>query len=64
MFTAFRRKMRANETATTHPMPKALIAAEAVSREDPQPKFLPATIRSPGLAFFVKSGSSPSMIEA
>ena len=41
--------------------PAALIAIGACSLEDPQPKFLRATIRSPALFFLVKSASMSSM---
>ena len=43
-----RKKMRAKETAMTAPAPANLMAAVACSRLEPQPKFFPATRRSPG----------------
>ena len=40
--------MRAKLLATTQAMPLALMATGACSREEPQPKFSPATMISPG----------------
>ena len=44
----------------TAAMPQPLIAIGACSREEPQPKFLPATITSPGETFAAHSGLTGS----
>jgi hypothetical protein len=41
--------------------PAALMAMGACSREEPQPKFLPPTIKSPGRILWTNSGSASSM---
>src|SRR3989338_5704315 len=48
--------MRANEGARIASMPPSLSALPAVSREEPHPKFLPATMKSPILTFAANSG--------
>src|SRR5659263_86812 len=53
--------MRAKVAATTQDMPDCLSAMGACSREEPQPKFLPPTIMSPGFTLFIKSLSISSM---
>ncbi len=46
--TAFLKKMRANDSATTATTPPASRrATTACSRDDPQPMFLPATMTDP-----------------
>jgi hypothetical protein len=52
--------MRANEFARIAEMPRALRATGACSRLEPQPKFAPATIRSPASTFFAQVGSTDS----
>jgi len=47
--------------ATTQPTPAYLIEMGACSREEPQPKFFPATMISPGFIFFIKSLSKSSI---
>ena len=42
-------------------MPLPLMTMGAVSRLEPEPKLMPATITSPGRTFLEKSGSAPSM---
>ena len=42
-----RKKMRANESATTTLTPAPRIATGAISRDEPQPKFDPPTMMSP-----------------
>ena len=49
MATQLRKKMRANDSATTACRPAAPSATGACSREDPQPKFLPATMIAYGV---------------
>ena len=44
----FLRKIRPNDSATTQPTSRRLRLAGAASRLEPQPKFSPATITSPG----------------
>ena len=41
-----RKKMRAKDFAMMHLIPRAWITSGACSLEDPQPKFLPATMMS------------------
>ena len=53
--------MRAKLRAMTQLTPLALMASGACSRDDPQPKFSPATIMSPGLTLPAKEGSMSSM---
>ena len=53
--------MRAKSLAITSDIPLALIATGACSLEEPQPKFLPATIISPGLTLSTKDLSISSM---
>lgn len=48
MAMALRRKIRANDSATTQATPRALRFSGAVSRLEPHPKFRPAITRSPG----------------
>jgi len=61
ILNAFRKKMRAKLLATTQLRPQPLRAMGACSREDPQPKFLPATIISPGFTFCANDGSLSSI---
>ena len=42
-----RKKIRAKDLAMTHWIPSALMISGACSLEEPQPKFLPATMMSP-----------------
>src|SRR5512138_3039514 len=56
IFMALRKKMRAKDAAMTHFACEPLMAIGACSREDPQPKYCPPTITSPGLTFFAYSG--------
>jgi hypothetical protein len=58
---ALRKKMRAKLCATTQEMPHALMAMGACSREEPQPKFVAATMMSPAETRVLKSGSMFSM---
>ena len=44
MATQFRKKMRAKDSATTALVPAAPSATGACSRDEPQPKFFPATM--------------------
>ena len=44
-----RKKIRAKDLAMTHWIPSALMISGACSLEEPQPKFLPATMISPFL---------------
>jgi len=44
----FRKKIRANDRATTTLTPAPIRARGACSRDEPQPKLLPATTTSPG----------------
>src|SRR5512143_3406685 len=53
--------MRAKERAMTADAPDALIAIGACSREEPQPKFFPATMKSPEATFDAKEASMSSM---
>src|SRR5438105_4191090 len=53
--------MRAKLGATTAATPDALIDTGATSRDDPQPKFAPATMMSPALTLSTKSGSRSAM---
>ena len=48
--------MRAKLGAMIAPMPTTLSALGAYSRDEPQPKFLPATMMSPGLTCLANSG--------
>lgn len=54
-------KIRAKVCAITQLTPAALIAIGACSLEEPQPKFLSATMISPGFTFLMKSLSISSM---
>src|SRR3970282_2583699 len=45
----------------TQDMPAVFMAMGACSLEEPQPKFLSATIMSPSFIFFTNSGSASSM---
>src|SRR5262249_12112301 len=51
-----RKKMRAYDFARTARIPECFRATAAVSRELPQPKFSPATTKSPGCTFCLNSG--------
>ncbi len=53
--------MRAKLLAMTTEMPLVLMHSGACSREEPQPKFHPPTITSPGRTFLTKSLSISSM---
>ena len=53
--------MRAKFAAMTQEMPLALMATGACSRDEPQPKFTPATMMSPSLTRWMKSLSMSSM---
>ena len=53
--------LRAKEGAMTHLTPLDLRARGACSREEPQPKFFPATTMSPGSTVLAKSASISSM---
>ena len=53
--------MRAKVLAMTQETCEAFRAMGACSRDEPQPKFLPATTTSPGFTFFTKSLSMSSM---
>ncbi len=53
--------MRAKDLATTAWTPAALRQAAACSRDEPQPKFLPATMTSPGRAAAANPGSRSSI---
>src|SRR5512139_2153930 len=53
--------MRAKERATTAEAPDALMAMGACSREEPHPKFFPATMKSPGDTFAAYAASMSSM---
>src|SRR3989338_9053388 len=48
--------MRENEGGIMAAIPHSLSEVTAVSRDEPQPKFLPATMKSPGLTSFANSG--------
>ena len=61
MQSEFLKKFLANVRAMTAPTPARLMPRGAVSRLEPQPKFLPPTITSPGFTLLGKSGSMPSM---
>jgi hypothetical protein len=52
MLMALRKKMRANEGAMMHLACEPLMAIGACSRDEPQPKFCPPTMISPGLHVF------------
>ena len=45
----------------TQLMPLSLMAIGACSRDDPHPKFHPATMMSPGFTLFTKSASMSHM---
>jgi len=45
----------------TQEIPVPLMARGACSRLEPQPKFVEATMMSPGVTSLTKSGSIPSM---
>ena len=45
----------------TQATPLSLMAMGACSREEPQPKFQPAAITSPGLTLFLNCASMSSM---
>src|SRR5689334_3353231 len=51
-----RKNRRPNDSASTAPIPSATTATCA-GRDEPQPKFLPPTITSPGRAFAANVGS-------
>ncbi len=53
--------MRAKLLAITQLTPAALMAIGACSRDDPHPKFLPATMISPGFTLAGKVGSASSI---
>ncbi len=57
----FLKNILAKLFAITQEIPKALIDIGACSLEDQQPKFSPATIKSPSLDFLTKSLSISSM---
>ncbi len=57
---AFRKKMRANDSATTYRTPAPFSASGACSRDEPQPKFRPPTITSPGSTDCANSSRVPS----
>ena len=61
MLIALRKKIRAKLSATMQEIPFSLITAGACSREEPQPKFLPATIISPAFTFGAKVVSMSSI---
>jgi hypothetical protein len=48
MLKLLRKKIRAKLDAMTQLTPEALMAMGACSRDEPHPKFLPATMTSPG----------------
>src|SRR3990167_9714431 len=61
MLILFLENILAKLSAITQETPAALIAMGACSLDEPQPKFFPATMISPGLTFFAKRGSASSM---
>ena len=61
MLIELRKKILANVEAMTQLTPDSLMAIGACSRDEPQPKFLPATMMSPALTRFTKVLSRSSM---
>ena len=53
-----RKNILAKDFAITHWIPNALMISGACSLEEPQPKFFPATMMSPGLIWAASSGRS------
>ena len=54
-------KARAKVEAMTQLIPEALMAIGACSRDEPQPKFSPATMMSPAFTFLTKPASISSI---
>lgn len=53
---ALRKKILAKLLAMMQRMPAVFSTEAAISREEPQPKFFPATMQSPGRSFAARSG--------